>query len=70
MALALVQARLAAEEGEIPVGAVLVRGTQILAQATTGGKQPTILPATQRSSACGKAPGDWETGVCGTVPYT
>ena len=33
MALALAQARLAAAEGEIPVGAVLVRGDQVLAQA-------------------------------------
>ena len=29
MALALAQARLAAAEGEIPVGAVLVRGDQL-----------------------------------------
>ncbi len=67
MALALVQARLAAEEGEIPVGAVLVRGTQILAQAHNR-REATHDPTGHAEIQClregARRLGDWRLRDC------
>ena len=48
MGLALAQARLAAEAGEVPVGAIVVRGGQVIASghnAPVGRKDPTAQTA-------------------------
>ena len=57
MALALAEARAAAEAGEIPVGAVLVRDGEILAR--TGNRRETDRDPTAHA---GRAPGGWGTG--------
>lgn len=67
MALALVQARLAAAEGEIPVGAVLVRGDQVLAQAHNR-REATHDPTGHAEIQClregAQALGDWRLREC------
>lgn len=67
MALALAQARLAAEEGEIPVGAVLVRGDQVLAQAHNR-RETTHDPTGHAEIQClregAQALGDWRLREC------
>lgn len=67
MALALAQARLAAAEGEIPVGAVLVRGDQVLAQAHNR-REATHDPTGHAEIQClregAQALGDWRLREC------
>lgn len=67
MALALAQARLAAVEGEIPVGAVLVRGDQVLAQAHNR-REATHDPTGHAEIQClregAQALGDWRLREC------
>ncbi len=67
MALALAQARLAAAEGEIPVGAVLVRGDQVLAQAHNR-REATPRSTGHAEIQClregAQALGDWRLREC------
>ena len=67
MRLALGQARRAAEEGEVPVGAVIYRGEELVGSAwnqTRGLKDPTahaeMLAITQAAAAVG----DWRLEGC------
>lgn len=67
MERALGLARQAAELGEIPIGAVVVRDGEILAEAhnlreTTG--DPTAHAERLALSAAGQALGDWRLGGC------
>ena len=48
MRQALRQARLAAEAGEVPVGAVIVHGVQVIARATTSARRCTTRRPTRR----------------------
>ena len=67
MELALIQARLAAAKGEIPVGAVLVRGDQVLAQAHNL-RQETHDPTAHAEILCMREAaqklGDWRLRDC------
>lgn len=67
MELALIQARLAAAKGEIPVGAVLVRGNQVLAQAHNL-RQTTHDPTAHAEILCmreaARVLGDWRLRDC------
>ena len=67
MALALEQARLAAEAGEIPVGAVLVRGTEVLARAYNR-REATKDPTAHAEILClregARKLGDWRLRDC------
>ncbi len=50
---ALALAARAAAEGEVPVGAVVVRGAEVIGRATTGRFRAATLPRTPRWVHCG-----------------
>ena len=67
MELALAQARLAAQEGEIPVGAVLVRRGEVLAQAHNrreGSHDPTAHAEILCMREAARILGDWRLRDC------
>lgn len=67
MRLALAEARLAAAEGEVPVGAVLVRGDKVLAQAHNRVEQcadPTAHAELLCLRAAAAAEGGWRFSDC------
>jgi len=67
MALALDQAKLAACLGEVPIGAILVRGEQILAQTHNTREQtknPLHHAEIQALEIAAKAQGDWRLNDC------
>ena len=70
MRMALEEARLAASEGEVPVGAVLVHSGEVIARGTTGGSSCKMRCPTPRSR---RSPADAKrciVGVCPDAPCT
>jgi len=67
MCLALEEARLAAQEGEIPVGAVLVKGEKVIARAHNL-REATLDPTAHAEILClregAKALGTWRLRDC------
>lgn len=67
MQLALAQARQAAEAGEVPVGAVLVRGGQVIATGYNqpiGGHDPTAHAEMQALRSAAQAAGNYRLDEC------
>ena len=67
MAAALAEARAAASAGEVPVGAVVVRGTEIIARAgnrTVRDQDPTAHAETLALRAASRATGSWWLAGC------
>lgn len=67
MGVALAEARLALEAGEVPVGAVVVRGDQVIAKAHNRCEQdadPTAHAEVLAIRAAAKALGDWRLTGC------
>ena len=67
MALALHEAELAAAEGETPIGAVVVRGDEVIATAHNGREQGLDITAHAELSAiraAARAKGEWRLSDC------
>ncbi len=67
MSLALAQAKQAASLGEVPIGAIIVRGDQILAQTHNTREQtknPLHHAEIQALEIAAKAQGDWRLNDC------
>lgn len=67
MRLALAQARLAAEAGEVPIGAVVVRGGEVVAvgrNATEAERDPTAHAELRALREAARTLGDWRLAGC------